>query len=155
MPNALPFIAPNVNSYRRFSPEIAAPINMKWGFDNRTCGLRIPNSQPNANRIENRFPGADANPYLAMASSLACGYLGIIEKIDPSEPFKGVAYEDEEITLARSLGEGLRLLDECEALKDILGEQFVEAYHSVKSLEYEEFNQVISSWEREYLLLNV
>lgn len=155
MPYALSFIAPNVNSYRRFSPEIAAPINMKWGFDNRTCGLRIPNSNPAGNRIENRFPGADANPYLAMACSLACGYLGIVEKLEPSKPFAGVAYEDEEITLARSLGEALRLLNECEPLKELMGSKFVNAYHSVKSLEYEEFNQVISSWEREYLLLNV
>jgi glutamine synthetase len=90
-----------------------------------------------------------------MACSLACGYLGIVEKLEPSKPFAGVAYEDEEITLARSLGEALRLLNECEPLKELMGSKFVNAYHSVKSLEYEEFNQVISSWEREYLLLNV
>jgi glutamine synthetase len=155
MPFAMAFMAPNVNSYRRFSPEIAAPINMHWGYDNRTCGLRVPNSTAAGRRIENRFPGADCNPYLAMAASLACGYLGIVEELQPSEPFEGVAYEDADITLPRSLIHALDKLDKCEPLKDILGKEFVRAFHSVKSLEFEEFNQVISSWERDYLLLNV
>nr|WP_315982923.1 hypothetical protein [Aliamphritea spongicola] len=90
-PNAISFYAPNVNSYRRFAPDIAAPVNMKWGVDNRTTGLRAPEAVPAATRIENRFPGADCNPYLAIAASLACGYLGLINKIDPTKPTEGPA----------------------------------------------------------------
>ncbi|GGN16466.1 MULTISPECIES: glutamine synthetase family protein [Marinomonas] len=154
-PNAISFFAPNVNSYRRFSPEMAAPINMQWGFDNRTAGLRIPFSAPEGTRIENRFPGADCNPYLAIAATLACGYLGIKQKLQPTEPVEGKTPPSEEVEIARTLEEGLRLLEECQPLCDIMGEHFVKAFMGVKRSEFETFNRVISSWEREHLLLNV
>ena len=127
---------------------------MHWGYDNRTTGIRIPVSGPNSRRVENRFPGSDCNPYLAIAVSLACGHLGMKEGIEPHTPHEGDAYE-EPLTVARSLEEALRLLDEQEALKEVLGRDFVRAYQAVKSHEFEAFNKVISSWEREYLLLNV
>ncbi|MBP0575983.1 glutamine synthetase, partial [Mycobacterium tuberculosis] len=69
-----------------------APINTHWGYDNRTVGLRVPNSGPEARRVENRVPSSDANPYLAIAASLACGYLGMIEGLTPEEPIEGSAY---------------------------------------------------------------
>ena len=153
-PGAIAFFAPSVNSYRRFAPDIAAPINLHWGYDNRTTGLRVPDSGPSARRVENRFPGADANPYLAIAVSLACGYLGMKQKLEPSEPHEGDAFL-EPIAVARSLEEALRLLEEDNDLKDVLGPRFVKAYIAVKQEEFEAFNKVISSWEREYLLLNV
>jgi glutamine synthetase len=153
-PGAIAFFAPSVNSYRRLSPDFAAPTNMHWGYDNRTAGIRVPDSSPLARRVENRFPGADCNPYLAIAVSLACGYLGMKNHIDPQPPHGGDAYE-EPLAVARSLDEALRLLDELDELKDVLGHQFVRAYQAVKSHEFEAFNKVISSWEREYLLLNV
>lgn len=153
-PYALAFYAPNVNSYRRFTKDIAAPINLCWGYDNRTTGIRVPASSPQAKRVENRFPGMDANPYLALAASLACGYLGIKEKIEPTAPTTTSAY-DEDIAVARSLLEALDLLRNCESLANVVGKQFVRAYCAVKEVEYEEFKKVISSWEREYLLLNV
>ena len=71
--------APNVNSYRRITRHNMAPINTHWGYDNRTAGLRVPMSSPENRRVENRLGGADANPYLAIAASLACGYLGMLE----------------------------------------------------------------------------
>ena len=154
MPAAIAFFAPSVNSYRRFAPDIAAPINTHWGFENRTTGIRVPDSDEQARRVENRFPGADANPYLAIAVSLACGYLGMKQKIAASEPYAGDAFE-EPMTLARSLEEALRLLGEENDLKNVLGEHFVKAFCAVKSEEFEAFNKVISSWERKYLLLNV
>lgn len=156
-PNAISFFAPNVNSYRRFSPEMAAPINMNWGFDNRTAGLRIPFAPPQATRIENRFPGADSNPYLAIAATLACGYLGMKQKLHPTEPVKTneAPSDNPDVEIARTLEEGLRLLEECEPLCNILGQDFVTAYMGVKRSEFETFNRVISSWEREHLLLNV
>ncbi|WP_027857171.1 glutamine synthetase family protein [Marinobacterium jannaschii] len=155
-PNAISFYAPNVNSYRRFEPEISAPVNMKWGIDNRTTGLRAPDAPAAATRIENRFPGADCNPYLAIAASLACGYLGLKEKLKPTKPtFDAAAEEGDMVELARTLEEALRLLEESPELGEIMGEQFIKAYIGVKRAEFETFNKVISSWEREYLLMNV
>jgi len=155
-PNAISLFAPNVNSYRRFAPDIAAPVNFEWGFDNRTAGLRVPHSPLEATRIENRFPGADCNPYLAFATSLACGYLGIKEKLQPTKPNTGLAAkEGEPIEVARSLEEALRLLEDSPEVQSLLGERFVNAYIGVKRAEFETFNQVISSWEREFLLLTV
>lgn len=153
-PNLISFYAPNVNSYRRLAPELAAPINLNWGFDNRTTAFRVPHSGPAATRVENRFPGADANPYLAIAASLASGYLGMKLGLSPTEPHQGTANEDD-IEVARSLEEGLRKLQDVPELVEIFGELFLRAYEAVKLDEFEEFNRVISSWEREHLLLNV
>ena len=100
------------------------------------------------------FGGADANPYLAIAASLACGYLGMVEGLKPSEPIAGSAY-DLAIALPRTLAEALRLLRESKQLVELFGDRFVLAYTAVKEAEYETFAQVISSWEREHLLLNV
>lgn len=153
-PAASSFFAPNVNSYRRLTRYHAAPINLQWGYDNRTAGLRVPLADAEARRVENRVVGADANPYLAIAASLACGYLGMMERLEPTEPLEGSAY-DLDHALPRSLEASLRNLKNCEPLRDVLGERFVTAYNAVKESEYETFLHVISSWEREYLLLNV
>ena len=153
-PAGIALFAPSVNSYRRFTPDIAAPINLHWGYENRTTGLRIPDGKAQSRRVENRFPGADANPYLAIAVSLACGYLGMKQKIEASEPHEGDAFE-EPIAVARGLEEALRLLEEDTDLEDLIGAHFIKAYCAVKREEFEAFNKVISSWEREYLLLNV
>ena len=88
-PELISLYAPNVNSYRRLAPDISAPINLNWGFDNRTTAFRVPHDKPAATRVENRFPGADANPYLAIAASLASGYLGMKQKLKPTEPPPG------------------------------------------------------------------
>lgn len=154
LPAAMSLFAPNVNSYRRITRHLSAPINTQWGYDNRTAGLRVPMSGPDARRVENRVGGADANAYLAIAASLACGYLGMIEGLKPTEPVSGSAYEMP-YSLPRNLEESLRLLRACDPLIKILGERFVLAYTAVKEHEYETFLQVISSWEREHLLLNV
>ena len=154
LPAAMALLAPNVNSYRRIAKYESAPINTHWGFDNRTVGLRVPIAAPAQTRVENRLAGADANPYLAMAASLACGYLGIAEQLEPEAPLSGSAYEYP-YGLPRGLEEALRLFSGCTALREVLGERFVDAYCAVKEAEYEAFSRVISSWEREYLLLNV
>ncbi|NIW04314.1 MAG: glutamine synthetase [Gammaproteobacteria bacterium] len=154
IPAGLSFFAPNVNSYRRLTRDHAAPINVQWGYDNRTAGLRVPISPSESRRVENRVAGADANPYLAIALSLACGYLGMVEQRSPAKPVEGSAYALP-YELPRSLEEALRLLRECEPLCSLLGERFVSAYNAVKETEYSAFLYVISSWEREHLLLNV
>ena len=154
LPSAMSLFAPNVNSYRRITRFNSAPINVQWGYDNRTAGLRVPDAEPAATRIENRVGGADANPYLAIAASLACGYLGMVEGLQPGEPLQGNAY-DLPYELPRNLEESLQLLCDSEVLGDALGPRFVLAFNAVKECEYEAYQQVISSWEREYLLLNV
>ena len=154
LPMVMALMAPNVNSYRRIIPHNAAPTNVQWGYDNRTVGLRVPFSDPTQTRIENRVAGADANPYLAIAASLACGYLGMVDELEASAPVDGNAYALPR-ALPTSLEEALRLLRECDAMKDTLGERFVLAFLAVKEQERINFLQVISSWEREFLLLNV
>ena len=151
---ALPLMAPNVNSYRRLVPESDAPTNVHWAIDNRTVSLRVPASDASNLRVENRVPGADSNPYLAFAASLACGYLGMMERIKPSEPVVGSAYRYAH-TLPISLDEALDKLNYTKPLKVALGEKFCEAYNDVKFQEMQNYRRVISSWEREYLLLNV
>ena len=154
LPAAMALFAPNVNSYRRITRFQVAPINVQWGYDNRTAGLRVPMSEPQSRRVENRISGADANPYLATAASLACGYLGMVQGLSPTDPISGSAH-DLPFSLPRNLDEAIRLLRECDPLIEILGDSFVSAFALVKEAEYEVFLQVISSWEREHLLLNV
>lgn len=153
-PMTMAFFAPNVNSYRRLAIGQVAPINVQWGYDNRTCGLRVPKDTLENTRVESRFAGSDANPYLAMAATLACGLLGLQEKLQPTRPLASSA-QDIGFELPRSLGEALDELEGCAPLRALLGERFVRAYISVKRKEYETFFRVISSWEREFLLLNV
>ncbi len=151
---AIAVLAPYVNSYRRYVPDFAAPINLEWGRDNRTTGLRIPISSPAGRRVENRLPGMDCNPYLGIAATLACGYLGLMEKRDPRPEFKTSAYIDSD-DIPTNMGDALDLLAEDTALVEVLGVEFCKVYDSVKRNEYKEFLQVISPWEREHLLLNV
>lgn len=155
LPAAMSLIAPNVNSYRRLAPdEFGTPINTAWGYDNRTAGLRVPVSGPEARRVENRIAGADVNPYLAIAASLACGFLGIKEQISPEEPVDVNAY-GQHAALPHTLREAVNELLPCTPLCSLLGERFVRLYSSVKQHEYNVFLNVVSAWEREHLLLNV
>jgi len=154
LPAAMALLAPYVNSYRRIVRGVAAPINIEWGYDNRTVGIRVPVSGPEARRVENRVVGADANPYLAMAVTLACGYLGIVKKLEPTAVTTGSAY-DSTYQLPRELSKALRLLNASQDLREVLGSRFVDVYLGVKETEYEEFMRVISPWEREHLLLHV
>lgn len=151
-PGVMALLAPNVNSYRRFAGAESCPTNLAWGIDNRTTGFRAPRASPEATRIENRIPGADANPYLAIAASLACGWLGLQEKLAPSAPIAGNAW-DEPHTLPRSLGESLEALARCEPLVALFGERFVNLFIDVKMRELDAFSTAVTPWEREHLLL--
>ena len=154
IPAAMVLVAPYVNSYRRLSRNTAAPINIEWGYDNRTVGIRSPISSPQARRVENRVIGADANPYVALAMTLACGYLGLKNKIKPKAEMKGDAYLSP-YALPRSLGEALDWLRRESDLHEVLGKEFITVYAEIKELEFDEFMKVISPWEREHLLLHV
>ena len=154
LPSAIAVMAPYVNSYRRYVKEHAAPINLEWGRDNRTTGIRIPLSGPEARRVENRVAGMDCNPYLGIAASLACGYLGLVNEEWPDKQFKGDAYEGEG-DIPGVLGDALDIFDEAKDLHEVLHPEFARVYSVVKRAEYQEFLQVISPWEREHLLMNV
>ncbi|MCD5362496.1 MULTISPECIES: glutamine synthetase family protein [Chromobacterium] len=154
VPKSMPLFAPYVNSFRRLSRYTAAPTNVEWGYDNRTVGLRVPHSSPAARRIENRVPGVDVNPYIAMAATLACGYLGIVNKLRPSEPRQTDAYELP-YQFPNSSEESLQQLASCKEMAEVLGERFVSMYVGMKEKEFSEYFRVISPWERKFLLLHV
>ncbi len=154
IPDVLCILAPYVNSYRRFRRDDSAPINLEWGIDNRTTGIRVPLSSPGSRRVENRVVGMDCNPYLAIAASLACGLIGMQSKMKPRAAVGGDAYSlphDLPIDLHRALD----LFSDNPQLKELLGEGFCTLYSAIKRQESDAFLQVISPWEREHLLLNV
>ena len=150
---AMPLMAPYVNSYRRQSNSEDSPTNLAWGMDNRTVGLRVPMGDAANRRIENRIPGADANPYLAMAATLAALWLGLQEQRRPTRQRKDSG--EDLATLPRNLDIALDELERVKPLHEALGEDFVKLFIEVKRGEAEAFLEVISPWEREYLLLNV
>ncbi len=154
LPDCAPLFAPNVNSFRRMRPQFDAPINVQWGRDNRSCGLRVPLSDGQNRRVENRLPGADCNPYLAIAASLACGYVGIMQELEPTAPLLGSAYRLPR-SLPRTLDEALERFKDCGSVREILGEDFCQIFAAIKESELDNFEGVVSAWEREHLLLKV
>lgn len=156
LPLTMPLLAPYVNSYRRFESanNSSAPTNFAWGHDNRATGLRVPNSGAQDRRLENRVVGVDANPYLAIATSLACGYLGMMEALSPGEPEAG-ELDSPDYGIPATLDEALELFDNVAAVRRVLGEDFCKVFSAVKREELRQFHREISPWEREHLLLNV
>ena len=154
LPDAMLLFAPYVNSYRRFVIDASAPINTHWGIENRTVAFRVPTSQNKSRRVENRIPGADTNPYLAIAASLACGLLGLKEKIEPEKPIAGDAFERRH-NIPKYLPDALKRLKVSNELSEALGNEFVTLYTEIKQTEHDAYQNVISAWEREHLLLNV
>jgi len=154
LPEISPLFAPTVNSFRRMRPSHSAPINVQWGVDNRSCGLRVPIDDAQNRRIENRLPGADANPYLATAAMLIAGWIGIEQQAEPQPQVDGSAYHHAR-TLPRTLEHAMDRLRDCTSAIDILGEQFLTAFSAIKQAELDHFQHVVSSWERDHLLLKV
>ncbi|SHE91956.1 glutamine synthetase [Microbulbifer donghaiensis] len=155
----MPFIAPNVNSYRRFESEAnsSAPTNLAWGYDNRATGLRVPHSGAQDRRLENRVIGVDTNPYLSIAASLVCGYLGMVNQIAPGAPAEGELDDGQraESYIPTTFDESLRIFANAEPVHQALGQDFCRLYAEVKKEELRQFHREISPWEREHLLLNV
>ena len=154
MNEALLMFAPYVNSYRRFMDPDSSPVNLAWAIDNRTVGLRVPDSAPDARRVENRLAGSDVNPYLVIAASLACGYLGMVDGLEPTEPTVGSAY-GQDFGLHKHIYSAVDALRESQAMRGMLGDSFVELYTALKDAEYQEFQEIITPWEREILMFNV
>ncbi|MBI6728486.1 MULTISPECIES: glutamine synthetase family protein [Pseudomonas syringae group] len=147
--------APNVNSYQRLCQPYASPNNACWSYDNRAAGLRIPSSAAAARRVENRLPGADANPYLAIAASLAAGLHGIEQKLEPTPPMQGAIEVPEELSLPCTLHDALERLKSSQLAKELFGHEFIEGYIASKTLELTSFFDEITPWERRVLAAQV
>jgi glutamine synthetase len=142
------FLAPNVNSYKRFVAGTFAPTAIGWSYDNRTAGFRIIGVEDSL-RIECRIPGADANPYLAFAALTAAGIDGIERKLEPPEAFLGNLYEAEDLEqVPRTLGEAIQAAESCAMLKRAFGDEVMEHYLHFARTEKRKFDEVVTSWER-------
>jgi glutamine synthetase len=142
------FYAPTINSYKRYQPGSWAPTRMAWALDNRTVGFRVVGEKESF-RIENRMPGADANPYLAFAAMLAAGMAGIDEKLDCGEEYTGNAYVDPKLArLPASLPDAAGLLQRSKLARDAFGSDVVEFYVHHAHLEIEAFNNAVTDWEK-------
>lgn len=157
IPRLMPMFAPNVNSYRRYLPgaDGNAPVNIEWAEENRTVALRVPASSPAARRVENRLPGSDVNPYLAMAANLLCGYLGMTQQLHPRKPVTGRMGGEADDSMPWNLEAALENMANCDDIRNILGNTFVDGFIGTRWAEYEGFKKVISSWERQYLQATV
>jgi len=151
LPSLMLLFAPYVNSYRRFVKGSQAPVNFHWGHDNRTAGLRVPRSGPAARRVENRVAGADANPYLVIAATLAAGIDGIERALSPTEPTADSAYESAH-ALPRTLPDAMDAFVRGDAALRLFGERFVRGYAAVKDVEYDSWLSEIGAWERRFLV---
>jgi glutamine synthetase len=154
LPQIALLFAPNVNSFRRLRPRWSAPVNVEWGHDNRTCGLRLPIADDANRRVEIRLAGADANPYLAIAAAMIGGLLGIEGAIEPSAEVTLNAYRGAR-PLPRTMEEAIDRFAACAAVRDILGEAFVLAYLAIKEGELDSFQSAVTPWEREHLASKV
>ncbi len=147
MNDAMALFCPNINSYRRFSPEYYVPSAATWGVDNRTASLRLPGGDPEALRIEHRVAGADANPYLLMAAVLAGIHFGISNRIEPPPVTVGNAHEQHEASLVNNLRDALRELGQSRVMADYLGREFLDVFVACKEHELNEFEMTISDLE--------
>ncbi len=154
MPQCMLMFAPHLNSYRRFMEGSHAPVFASWGYENRTVSIRIPESDPVARRIEHRVAGADANPYLVLASVLAGGLYGIENELEAPEPMVGDAYAaaDESTRLPSRWEDAIKTLEHSEQVPHYLTEEFVRVYGAVKSAEYKDLCSRISDIEYEAYL---
>lgn len=142
------FFGPTINAYKRYQPGSWAPTKMAWSNDNRTVGFRVV-GHGNGYRIENRMPGADANPYLAFAATIVAGMAGIRENLDCPEDYRGNAYVDASLkALPASLNEAIDLLRGSKLAKEAFGEDVVEFYAHTGDLEVTAFNNSITDWEK-------
>jgi glutamine synthetase len=149
------FFAPNVNSYKRYVAGTFAPTGIAWSYDNRTAGFRVV-GRGDGLRIECRIPGADCNPYLAMAVQLAAGLDGIEQRIEPPELFQGDVYQAEELEqIPATLEEARELFCESEFIGRVLGEEVRSHYARFAEVELEKFRTAVTGWERRRFLERV
>jgi len=142
------FLAPTINSYKRFQPGSWAPTRIAWATDNRTVGFRVV-GEGGSLRIENRMPGADANPYLAFAALLAAGLAGLAEKLDGGEAYQGNAYRDARLPrLPASLRDAADLFGQSRLARAVFGDDVVDFYVHHARLEHQAFTDAVTDWEK-------
>jgi glutamine synthetase len=139
--------APNINSYKRFVAGSFAPTAVAWGKDNRTCSMRVVGHGQGL-RVENRLPGADVNPYLALAAMIAAGLHGIDEKLELEPPFEGNAYESDKPRVPGTLRDARDLFAGSEVARAAFGEDVVEHYLNNARVELAAFESAVTDWER-------
>jgi len=151
LPDLMALIAPNLNSYKRFRRGSWAPINATWGFENRTAALRVIDITSEAARIENRVPGADANPYLSMAATLGAGLFGIQNGVSPTEPAYQNAYGVDGGELGgrfpQTLHEAAEQFENSSPAREMLGDTFVDYFANTRRWEILKFNEYVTDWE--------
>jgi glutamine synthetase len=152
MGEAMAVFAPNVNSYRRFVPNAFTPMNRRWGYNNRSTGIRIPAGPSNARRIEHRVSGADANPYLAIAAVLAGIHHGLTKTVDPGAPFEGNAAGFTDPTVAFNLDGSLAAMEAGAIMAQYFGPAYVDVYCAAKRVELARFRNHIPRAEYDWYL---
>src|SRR6266566_2643726 len=141
------FYAPTVNSYKRYQAGSFAPTRIVAGWDNRTCGFRLC-GEGSAFRVENRVPGADANPYLAFAATIAAGLRGIQSRLKPPKLYEGNAYEDGTLPqVPKTLREAIAELERSKVARAAFGDRVVDHYLHTAQLEQQAFDQAVTDWE--------
>ncbi|MET8582004.1 glutamine synthetase family protein [Streptomyces collinus] len=138
--------APNINSYKRFQPGSFAPTAVAWGPDNRTCALRVV-GHGRSLRFENRLPGGDVNPYLAVAGLVAAGLYGIERKLELPEPCTGNAYAADLAHVPTTLREAAELWETSPIAKAAFGEEVVAHYRNMARVEVEAYDAAVTDWE--------
>ena len=149
MPELTALVWPTVNSYKRSVANTWAPVTASWGLENRTCALRVIQPSPRATRVEFRQSGADMNPYVAMATSVAAGLHGLRERLELPEPTVGNAYAGNAggLALPRDLGEAVERLRESRVARESLGDAFVEHYARTREWEWRKYQRAVTDWE--------
>ncbi|MCX5089088.1 glutamine synthetase family protein [Streptomyces sp. NBC_00365] len=138
--------APNINSYKRFQPGSFAPTAVAWGYDNRTCALRVV-GHGRSTRFENRLPGGDVNPHLAVAGLVAAGLYGIEQKLELPEPCAGNAYAADYAHVPTTLREAAELWENSPIAKAAFGDEVVAHYRNMARVELEAFDAAVTDWE--------
>ena len=146
LPELAVMMCPTINSYKRTVPGVWAPVNATWGLDNRTTAVRAIPGGRKSSRVEMRLPGADMNPYLAMAASLAAGLEGVDRRLDPPPPTVN-AYTTDAPALPRNLTEATRLFRSSAMARRWLGDEFVEHYAATREWEVRQFEKAVTDWE--------
>ena len=141
------FFAPNINSYKRYAASSWAPTTLAWGYDNRSCAFRVV-GHGQALRLENRMPGADANPYLAFAAILAAGLHGIEHKLEPPPAFEGNAYISDVARFPSTLRDAVAALESGTVARDALGDDVVDHYLHYARTEQQQFDRIVTEYER-------
>ena len=141
------FLAPNVNSYKRFAAGSFAPTAVAWGHDNRTCSLRVVGHGQSL-RLENRVPGGDVNPYLALAAIIAAGLHGVDKSLELEDEFTGNAYASSKPRVPRTLREARDAFAGSEVAQQAFGSDVVEHYSNMATVELDAFDAAVTDWER-------